>query len=227
MKYLVLIVLFIINTQKSNAQQSDKKTINKYVYAVRFSPLSILDPSDQNFTTGFEWNFKKNHSVGTDVSLVYNSTFYLSAPSCSPLGFIVRPFYRYYYSTGKFGRSFIQPELFYKQVNYRIEDWVRDATNSFNQLTKFTVRKDISAINFKIGRQSELFSNPNLLIEAYFGLGVRMSAQYLHKAPANATYPLSGMIFRNGSSNTYYVTPNVVASLSIIYTFNKRVKKRK
>ena len=212
---------------KSNAQLSDKKPMNKYEYAVRFNLLSNMDPSDQNFTTGFEWNYKKDHAVGIDLSLVYNSTFYLSAPVCSPLGFIVRPFYRYYYSSGKFGRSFIQPELFFKQVNYRIEDWMNDPTNSFSQITKFTVRKEVYAANFKVGRQSELFRNPNLLIEAYVGLGIRMNTQYLHDAPANATYPLRGILLRNNSPNTYYITPNIVAGLSIVYTFNRKAKEHK
>ncbi len=227
MKYLVLIAFFFINTQKSNAQLSDKKSINTYKYAVRFNPLSNLDPSDQNFTSGLEWNYKKNHSVGIDLSFVYNSTFYFSAPICSPLGFIVRPFYRNYYSSGKFGRSFFQPELFFKQVNYRIEDWMRDPTNSFSQLTKFTIRKEVSAVNFKIGRQGELFRNPNLLIESYIGLGIRMSQQYLHNAPENTSYTLSGITFRNRSFNTYYIAPNIVAGLSIIYTFNTKTKKDK
>ena len=139
----------------------------------RFNVLGLLHPSDQNFSVGVEIRFNQQWSAGTDAGYIFYSNYLLQANRTS--GFIVRPFIRHYYKESR--RSFVEAELHYKMANYKLEDWVgREVVNgvpAYEELTKFTFRKQAFGLHVKFGKVNPLTKNKKLFIEYYLGMGIR------------------------------------------------------
>ena len=204
--------------------------LSTYNYAMRFNPLAMIDPSEPNFSVGMEWKYKKNYSVGIDASFIFASSYYANAAVSRPLGFIIRPFFRYYYWNKYKYRLFFQPEIFYKYVNYAIEDWVQinDSGNNvvYHQYSNFSIEKNVFVAGLKWGGQTVFFKNPNLMFEWFAGLGLRLGKVELHDLPSNATYSINRIFATDRTKNLTYFTPNIMAGVTIAYSFKHRIKSK-
>jgi hypothetical protein len=144
---------------------------------LRFNPLGLGDPLDENLSFGIEHRLHPHWSTGTDAGWVFASVYARNSSRAN--GVIVRPFIRYYPNEN--GIGFFEAELHYKYVAYNIEDWLgRNPVNNvpaYEEYTTFTLQKHVAGIHFKAGLLGNISRNERLKFEFTGGLGVRYKWQ--------------------------------------------------
>lgn len=173
-KILLTVFSLVVFIGAFSQSEESKQPGNVFV---RFNFLGLLDVVDQNLSTGIEYRFRPQWSTGSDVAWIFNSRYFYEGKSAN--GFLVRPFIRYY--PRKNGVGFLEAELHYKFVSYKIEDWVgRNPVNgvpSYQEFARFNYNKDAIGIHFKGGTQVDLSRDKRLRLEFIFGIGVRWKWQ--------------------------------------------------
>ncbi len=143
----------------------------------RFNFLGIADVLDENFCVGLEYRFHPNWAMGTDVGWIFFSRYIAQNKGAN--GILARPFIRYY--PRKNGGGFIEAELHYKYVSYKIENWVgREPVNNipaYEEFTTFHYKKNAAGIHIKGGFQLDLGRDGKFKFEFTGGVGVRWKWQ--------------------------------------------------
>jgi len=174
--------------------QLNKKQLPEKLY-VRLNFLGLLDGLDQNFSTGLEYKFAPRWSTGSDLAWIFNSQYFAATQSIR--GIIFRPFIRYYVHKQKRERSFVEAELHYKFVSYKIQDWLgRNPVNgvpSYEEYTTFHYNKNVFDFHLKAGNQAYLSRNDQLRMEFNYGVGVRWKWQGVKNGVYNRTGSLGNL----------------------------------
>jgi hypothetical protein len=174
-KYFTAFFLIIIYTNGTG--QSIKSYFPEKKIVGRFNFTGLLDVFDENISIGAGYRFSPHWSTGIDVAYIFKS-IYLSESKVAN-GIILRPFIRYYPKKEKGG--FLEAEIHYKYVAYRLTDWVgRDATNgvpAYEEYATFHYNKRVMGLNINAGTDENLSRDKRLRLEVYIGIGIRFKKQ--------------------------------------------------
>jgi hypothetical protein len=198
----------------AGAQAQAQKPPIEYKTALSFNP-SVIIGVDYTAMFGVEHRIKNNLGLVLDAGYLFYSTYFDQSRIKGTSGFSVRPGIRWYH--GKQKKEFFQFQVFYKQADYKIYDWLGkdcvDDVPAYEQLQNFTYRKQTVAFNLMAG---ELYRfSDRLYGELYVGVGVKIKWQ----AP---TEPNS--CYRNEDNDVGFnmyrprsVGPNIPAGFKLIY----------
>ncbi|MEJ7912040.1 MAG: hypothetical protein WKF70_02710 [Chitinophagaceae bacterium] len=143
--------------------------------AVSLSPTALIG-LDRTLMVGGERRLPNRLALVLDAGLVFNSS-YLNAAQESSIGFALRPGVKLYTKDSK--RFYLLIQAFYKQVDYRIYDWLGkncvDNIDTYEQLQNFTFRKKSLSITTLTGYFVRL--SDKVLLEFYGGLGIKIKDQ--------------------------------------------------
>ncbi|MDQ3682310.1 MAG: hypothetical protein M3352_04450 [Bacteroidota bacterium] len=157
------------------AAQSPHAVFN-YKTAISFNPLVLIGP-DYTAMFGAERRLKNNLALVLDAGYVFQSSYFNSSVVKSISGFNLRPGIKLYTKEEK--RFYLQLQVFYKQVDYKIYDWLgKSCVNeipSYEQLEDFTYRKKALSFNVMAGRLFRI--SDKILLEFYGGAGVKIKNQ--------------------------------------------------
>lgn len=189
MRYILLPCLYILLlVHHSAAQKSPRYQPVGGTTFFRVNPLGLADLYDHNLSFGIEHRLSSRWAVSLDGAWIFYSDYYTEAKNAQ--GMILRPAVRRYF--GRSRRFFVEAEFHYKNVFYRIEDWVgRDAVNgvpAYEEYTSFLYRKQVWGFQTKAGIQFRISRNYKFWMECYSGIGVRYREQGVYDEPANSVY---------------------------------------
>lgn len=144
----------------------------------RVNFLGAIDAFDHNISLGAEYQFNAKWSAGIDAGYIFESEYITNNKQVK--GIILRPFLRYYLKEKR--KGFIEANLHYKNVVYKVEDWIgRDITNgvpSYEEFSIYNFKKRVLGINLVIGNKWNLNKKTNNInLEPYVGFGVRVREQ--------------------------------------------------
>lgn len=172
MKFICLFCWIGMCVYTAGAQDQKKKAGN-YQFAVRISPLGLVDPVETNFSAGVEKKLRPAFSVGGDAAIYIARDVLAERRPMS--GFHLRPTVRWY--SGKKMKGFTELVLMYKHTVRKENDWLgMDCVNGVPAYQKFTSYKnirDVVDVSFRAGLQEQLFDSDKWMFEFYIGLGVR------------------------------------------------------
>jgi hypothetical protein len=141
----------------------------------------LIDLMEMNLSGGIEYRRNKRWSVASDAGWIFYSNYFENIKSTG--GIILRPSVRAYFQNP--WRTFAELEFHYKNVTYKIEDWLgRGCVNgipSYEEYTTFKYRKQVTGINVKFGYQGRLSRNNKLWFEYYIGIGARKKSEAIVK----------------------------------------------
>jgi hypothetical protein len=146
-------------------------TLNSKNVFIRFNPTGLLNLMDQNLSFGSEFSFNKNWAVAIDASWIFYSYEIQETPHTA--GYVFRPAVRYY--IGKKRNRYLEAELHYKNVTYKLTDWVgHDCVNhtpAYEEFMNYRLRKEVLGYHIKTGILYELGTSGRFLMEVYAGIG--------------------------------------------------------
>jgi hypothetical protein len=170
-----LIAFSIILSLNAHSQNKGKAPIN-YKLVLGINPLAPLQDDNVLMLCG-EWRFKDKVALVGDAGYIFNS-YYLENVKAAK-GFIIRPALRQYLNDRN--NFYGQVQLFYKKVNYHIQDSVTIIDNN-GQTTRekedFWHHKSVEGVNFMIGTIQPLFKG-KAFIDLYLGIGMRQKQEDL------------------------------------------------
>lgn len=174
----LLITCLHVNGQWTDYQPETEKTPFHKDVIVRINFPGLLDFYDQNISLGAEYQFNPQWSAGIDAGYIFQSEYISKNKGVK--GMILRPFVRYYLKEKRTG--FLEANLHYKQVVYKVKDWIgRDVINgvpAYEELSIFDFNKSVFGINLAIGTKWNLDrKNNRIKLEPYAGLGARIKRQ--------------------------------------------------
>ncbi len=210
-KFLLAAVFFLaVSTQAFS--QSNKDDVPQQKLLGRFNFLGIADVLDENFSVGIEHRFHPNWAIGTDVGWIFFSRYISQSKGAN--GVLARPFIRYY--PRKNGGGFIEAELHYKYVSYKIEDWVgREPVNNiptYQEYAAFHYKKNAAGIHIIGGFQADLGRDGKFKLELTAGIGVRWKWQGVKDAIYNRPIGSGGNIYEAN-----YFGPVVPMNVRLLY----------
>ena len=214
---LSLLLLIAFNATVCIAQKKEKYILPKGSWLFRFNPTGMIDPVETNFSVGGEYRFHSNWSVSADAAWIFYSS-YFGAKHTN--GFIFRPAIRYYipHTDG----MFVETELHYKYVSYRIEDWLgKNCVNgvpSYEEFTRFSYLKQAWGFHIKTGYQERIGRDKRFWMEAYLGIGPRWRSFKVKDEP-NSCYTHAGDASLNIINNNLSVA--IPMGIRLMYTFKK------
>lgn len=152
-----------------------KPEIFRFKTAVSLNPTVLL-ATDLTAMVGAEHRLPHRLAVVLDAGYIFD-TYYIQTPEMKGVsGFQLRPGLKWY---NKRQKGFFQFQVAYKQVDYKMDDWLGkacvDGVPAYEQWQRFTYRKTALSFNVLAG---ELFRiTDNVLLELYAGLGVKIKNQ--------------------------------------------------
>src|SRR5215218_2788993 len=121
--------------------------------ALSFNPTVLL-ATDQTAMLGAEHRLNNRLSLVLDAGYIFHSYYFQDNVPNSTSGFTVRPAVKYYGKRNPHTSFLFQ--IAYKQVNYKITDWLGKACvagiPSYEQLQEFTYRKKVLSFNMMAGQ---------------------------------------------------------------------------
>ncbi len=184
-----------------------------YKTAVSFNP-TVLIGTDVTVMFGAEHRLKHNLALVLDAGYVFQSSYFNDENVVkNSRGFNLRPGVKLYTREEK--RFYLQLQVFYKQVDYQIYDWLgKSCVNgiaTYEQLQNFTYRKKAASINFLTGRVFRI--SDAVLLELYGGLGVKIKNQ--KPLETASCYRINEGVGFVNIFNEHSVTPNVPFGIKI------------
>lgn len=215
----------------THAQHIDSTASRRYQWVIKLAPLSIVDP-DNTVQPGVEYIFGKRSSVQAEFGYGWHNFSLFTYKE----NYRYREVWRsraelrtYWKRRGQYRTplgGYWALEAFYKQINnrenYTIGRECQSGPCAYYQQIDTPVTKYVSGGNLKLGFQNKFGPDPDerLLIDLYFGLGIRVRNVERIQAPPDS-YPWT---FRNnGLLGTYesgrVTVPNITAGFKIGYAF--------
>lgn len=208
----LLAAVFFLTVSCQAFSQSNKDVVPTQKLFVRFNLLGIADVLDENFCIGLEHRFHPNWAIGADAGWIFFSRYISQSKGAN--GVLARPFIRYYPS--KNGGGFIEAELHYKYVSYKIQDWVgREPVNNiptYQEYTTFHYKKNAAGIHIKGGFQADIGRDGKFKLELTGGVGVRWKWQGVKDALYNRQIGNGGNIY-----SPKYFGPVVPMNMRLLY----------
>lgn len=211
-----LFALLLVGAAFGVAAQQNQSLFD-FKTAATANPMVLL-PIDNTAMLGVEQRLANGLALLLDAGYVFNSQYFDRGVLEGLDGFMLRPGLKYY---GKQKReASIQFQVSYKQVNYRLHDWLgKGCVNdipAYEQRQRFTYRKKTLAFNL-LG--SWLFRlSDGALLELYTGLGVKLK----HQRPTE-----DGACYRSAERNFVYspfrersITPTLPLGIKILVPVN-------
>lgn len=224
--YLLCLLLLAAGTGNAQTMIYQGLRADTGIIYLRHNPLGWIDLFDGNITLGAEYRFNRTWSATMDVGGIFYSTYVPKTRQTA--GLLVRPGVRVY--PGKYKDYFIDLQLHYKEVMYRVKDWIeRDVVQdvaSYEELTKFRYIKRVMGVHIMGGVKQYLTDNRRFFMEVYLGLGVHFREEGPYHQPPDSRYDQAFTIFRprtNGNdpntNNTSgkSIVPALPGGLRIIY----------
>jgi hypothetical protein len=172
----------------------------------RMSPAGLIDLLDHNISIGSEYRINHDWSATIDAGYIFFSQYPGRVKNAS--GILLRPGIRKY--AGRRKDFFIDLQLHYKLVNYRVTDWVDkyvvNDVASYEEYKTFRYRKQVFGVHFMIGGREYLSRNQRWFFEVYGGIG-------LH-------YKREGML---GETNSRYDPPRGIIASANSTDMSKRL----
>jgi hypothetical protein len=144
--------------------------------ALSFNPV-VLVATDNTAMVGAEHRLSNRFSAVLDAGYIFGSFYFLANVQKGASGFAVRPAIKYYVNNKH--RKFIQLQAPYKQVTYKIEDWLGKGcvlgVPSYEKWQRFTYHKKVLSFNTLFGKLYRV--NNVLMLELYGGIGVTIKDQ--------------------------------------------------
>jgi hypothetical protein len=191
MRYIIFLCLLVcMLSHNGKAQKTGRYLPGAGTTFIRANPAGLLDFYDHNLSFGIEHRLSDHWAMSVDAAWIFASQYARNQGKAT--GFVIRPAVRRYF--GRSRKLFAEAELHYKEVYYRIEDWIgRDCVNdvpAYEEYTSFRFRKQVAGLHIKGGIQFPISRNRRFWMEAYTGLGVHYRKQGLYKEKPNSCYDL-------------------------------------
>jgi len=209
-------LLLLLLVMAGNAQSIKKRALQADTgkLYLRFNPLGVFDYFDGNITPGAEYRFNDTWTATLDAGAVLYSGYFGRARSS--LGFLIRPGIRVY--PGKYKDYFVELQLHYKNVTYRINDWLEKEVvsnvPSYEERKVFQYKKQVMGARIMVGKRESFTKSKRWYWEIYAGLGIHFKTEGLHNEP-NSHYDVYIRIINtfNGS----YTMLAVPAGIRLAY----------
>jgi hypothetical protein len=181
-------------------------------FYIRCSPLGIIDLYDGNLTLGGEYRLNNTWAATLDAGAILYSTYFEAKQS---RGFLFRPGIRFYPKGYK--DFFIDLQLHYKNVTYRIKDWLQkdvvDNVPSYEEYKTFRFKKQVMGVHVMAGFRNYFDYNHRFYLEGYVGLGLHYKDEGLYNEP-NSEYGFGLRVRKNTGK---YVVPALPAGMRFVY----------
>lgn len=182
--------------------------------AVSFNPV-VLAATDNTAMPGAEYRLPHRLAVVLDAGYIFASYYFRDGVLKGVSGVALRPGLKWYTKSGK---GFLQLQLSYKQVGYKLEDWLGKAcvngVASYEQFQEFTYRKKAFSVNALAGEFFRL--SDGVLLELYGGAGVKIKNQ--GPAERAACYRNTNEI--GSTFREHVVTSNVPLGIKLLVVIN-------
>ncbi|THU40838.1 hypothetical protein FAM09_01615 [Niastella caeni] len=169
---------------------------------LRHNPLGLIDFMDGNITFGAEYRFNEIWAATMDAGAILYSAYFPRNRQAT--GVLLRPGVRIY--PGKYKDVFVDLQFHYKQVTYRVRDWLeKDVVNgvaSYEEFKTFRYRKQVMGVNMMAGVKEKLFRSDRFFIELYLGVGVHFKNEYLYNEPNSRYDPPFTFGANRGTTNS-------------------------
>ena len=212
MKYFLLLLCAVWSLCAAAQNRSRNFDFNT---AVSVHPLMLIG-EDVTAMIGVEHHLKNKLAVVMDAGYILQSNYFNGMDALKSVsGFTLRPGIKLYHQDRK--RSYLMAQLFYKQVSYKLYDWLgKDCVNNvpaYEQLQEFTYRKKTMSLNFMAGQFYHI--SDKLLLELYGGLGVKFKNQV--PTEKNSCYRNNerGIIFSKFQENI--TLPNIPVGIKLLF----------
>jgi hypothetical protein len=187
---------------------------------LRFNPVGLADFLDGNFTVGGEYRFNNSWSATMDAGVIFYSHY--MARSDRATGILFRPGIRKY--TGKNKDYFFDLQFHYKEVMYRVNDWIErgvvNEASAYSQLTTFRFRKQVYGVHLMGGGREFLTKDHRLFVEVVAGLGIhfKITGPY-HEDNSRFEDPFALVVNRNNNLKTTAktVVPSFPFTIRLVY----------
>ena len=212
-RILLLGFFYALLVVPCHAQKFD---FNPYIdsskLCLRLNTLDLLDVLDGNISIGGEYRFNKTWAITMDAAYIFYSAHFNNCKTAH--GVILRPALRLY--TGRLKDQFFDVQLHYKEVMYKIDDWIgRDVVNNvpaYEQKTLFRYYKKNIGIQIIRGQQKYISSRCRL--EIYLGVGLRFRWQHPYQEPNSIYRPANADLTSTKSES---VLPAFPAGIRLVY----------
>lgn len=209
---LVLLIALAGNGQTIERRGMKADTGKLYL---RCSPLGLIDLYDGNITLGGEYRFNDTWAATLDAGAILYSTYFQYSRMTS--GFLFRPGLRLY--PNKYKDFFIDLQLHYKNVTYKIKDWLdKDVVANvpaYEEYKVFRFKKQVMGVHIMAGFRNYMDYNKRFYLEGYIGFGLHYKDEGLRNEP-NSQYDLGLRLRRNTGT---YIVPALPAGFRIVYLF--------
>lgn len=210
-----LLLLLVATTGKGQRPVKRALKADTGTLYLRFNPLGLMDMFDGNVSFGSEYRFNDTWAATLDAGAILYSTYFLYSKMST--GFLFRPGLRLY--PNKYKDFFIDLQLHYKNVTYKIKDWLdKDVVANvpaYEEYKVFRFKKQVMGVHMMAGFRNYMDYNKRFYLEGYIGVGLHYKDEGLHNEP-NSQYDLGLRIRRNTGK---YVVPALPAGFRIVYLF--------
>ena len=182
---------------------------------IRFNFPGLIDFQDNNLSSGLEYKINQQWSTGADVGWIFSSRYMARTKAAN--GLLFRPFIRLYPKEN--GKLFVETELHYKKVTYKIEDWLGrspvNGTPAYEEFTTFNYKKRAMGMHFRVGGVFDITKDGLLKLEMTGGIGFRYKEEY----PVGGLYQSGRPFFlRGGDDNGGKISTSLP-----VFPFNLRL----
>lgn len=152
------------------AQQTN--SLYHFKTAITTNPTVLL-ANDNTLMAGAEHRLKSRLALVLDAGYIFTTYHITDNRLKGASGFAVRPALKLYDKKNR--RGFIMLQAAYKQVNYKLNDWLGKAcvngVPAYQQLEVFRMRRNVLSFNFITGGLFRI--SDQVLLEVYSGVGVK------------------------------------------------------
>jgi hypothetical protein len=205
----LLLLALVGNGQTINGRGLRADTGTLYL---RCSPLGFIDLYDGNINLGGEYRLNNTWAATLDAGAILYSTYFISDRTS---GFLFRPGIRFYPKGDK--DFFIDMQLHYKNVTYRIKDWLQKDVvanvASYEEYKVFRFKKQVMGVHVMAGFRDYFGDSRRFYLEGYVGLGLHYKDEGLHNEP-NSKYDFGLRVRRNTGK---YLVPALPAGVRLVY----------
>lgn len=167
--------LLLTSAALCGTAQSDRSSFG-FKTAVSFNPTVLL-ATDNTAMVGAEYRLKGKLALVLDAGYIFDTRYFRDDVLRRVGGFAFRPGLKLYTKAEK--RAYFQFLISYKQVDYKIEDWLGKACvneiPAYEQLQNFTYRKKTLSFALLAGQLFRI--SDGVLLELYAGVGVKIKDQ--------------------------------------------------
>ena len=190
---------------------------------LRMNPAGLIDMYDMNINIGSEYRINHNWSATMDAGYIYFSQYAGRVKHAS--GILLRPGIRKY--AGKRKDFFLELQLHYKEVSYRVEDWLEKSlvndVATYEEYKTFRYHKQVFGAHFTIGAREYLSRNHRWFFEVYAGVGLHYKKEGMRNETNSRYDPPNLLLIANGSSETVKrFSPAVPGGIRLVFRLSRK-----